>query len=314
MLLIPWLRTILVTLALWCVTLVAWLFCLPNEPAKNLADGAEHTAILTNIASEDLATKVHNLAQERGYSYILTTSSDLTVGTIYDPAGRYHLDSQVRDSLERATVVQREGLEIAGQTAAGLGQEIDSYSLPPVGAETYPMVILPPSHERHPVYYEFLISADSPIDGQVLAQSLSPMVSYEGTLAEAQAPHTRWLLTGIYAGGAGLLVLVYLVVMYRNMQGQMPHLQAVYVVGGSRWDYLKRTLAVSAFPSFLVIVACAFISYLYQQTPYSGALQGHPSYLRALIFNSLSLPWVCLAFTLVLSYLCIRRVGHESST
>lgn len=312
MLLIPWLRTALVTLALWCVTLVAWLFFLPSQPAKNLADGAEYTAVLSNIASEDLASKIHALAQEEGYSYILTTSSDLTVGTIYDPAGRYLLDSQVRGSLDQAIPLHREGLKLAGQAGAGLGQQVDAYSLPPLEAQTYPQVLLPLSFDRHPIYYQLLISADLPLDGQKLAQRLSPSVAYEGTLAEAQAPHTRGVLTGIYAGGAALLVLVYLVVIYRNMQGLVPHLRAMQVVGGSPWDYLKRTLAVSAFPSFLAIVVCALVSYLYQYTPYSGALEGHPSYVRALLFNSLSLPWVCLAVALALSYLCLWRVSDEN--
>lgn len=313
MLFISWLRTILVTLALWCVTLVAWLFFLPNQPAKNLADTAEYTAVLSNVASENLVSQIHALAQGEGYSYILTTSSDFTVGTIYDPAGRYQLDSQVRDSLEQGLPLRREGLELAGQATA-VGQQIDSYSLPPLEAESYPEVLLPPTFDRHPIYYQLLISADQPVDGQKLAQKISPSVAYESTLAEAQAPHTRGVLTGIYVGGAALLVLVYLVVMYRNMQGQVPRLRAMQVVGGSRWDYLRRTLAVSAFPSFLVIVVCALISYLYQFTPYSGALQGHPSYVKALLFNSLSLPWVCLALALVLSYLCVRRVRNENSS
>lgn len=312
MLLLPWLRIVTVTLALWCVALVSWLFCLPNQPAKNLADSAEHTIVLSNPASEDLASQVHALAQEEGYSYILTTSSELTLGSIYDPAGRYHLDEQVRDSLDQAIPLQREGLKLFGHSSLGLGTHITTYSLPPAEADAYPQVLLPPAQAKHPIYHRLLISHNQPLDGQILAQQLSPSVIYEGTLVETQTSSAEWLLTGIYAGGTALVLLVYLVVTYRNIQGQVPHLRVMAVLGGSRWDRLKRTLAVSALPSLLVLGACALASYLYQLTPLSGLLRENPRYLQAMTLNLLSLPWLCLALSLGLSYFCIRQVKNEN--
>lgn len=304
---------VLVSLALWCVTFIFWFFTLPTEQRGNITDKAEHTASIFNVGSdEDVRAKLDGLAREEGYSYVLLTGSDLSVGTIYDPAGRYELPPVLQEGLAAQTPLVRAGVALEDQVGLVVGTQPEFYELTPYEADIYPDLILPPSSERHPVYYEILVSADHELDGQRLAGLLSPMAIYEGTTRELAEPSRNWIIYLVYMGSALLVFLVYLLIMHTAVRSRRSYLRTADILGASLVQQLGHLLKGSAVPSLLVLLVCAALSYLYQFTPYAGILQGNPRYLTALLTNSLLAPALCLLSALGLSYLRVKAVRHEN--
>lgn len=305
-------RVGLSVVCLWILTFILVLFSIPSQEGQGLVEKPENTAVIANIASEDIYARVHQLAQEEGYSYILKTSSDLSLGVLYDPADRYLIPADLRQSLEEGKYLLKEGLGATQQVEETAQGDIQTFNVSGAGLDLLPDFIVPLSLSSQSIYYEIMISADQALNGEELAEQISASAGFIGSLEEIQSPDYNWLMYGIYLLALLLVFLFYLYSLNKNARVGQVSLKAEEALGRSYFQQGRKPVQGSLGISLIVLIVCLLLTYLYQFTPYAKHLHAQSSYSLALVLTFLLLGLVCAVSSLLVSAYR-SRVGRQKA-